>query len=48
MDARPKKKSRKRYKVEKLGRFVFGKTSFPVFFAFGMGLITPYSLGVLI
>jgi len=36
------------YKEEKLGRFVFRKSSFPNFFALVLGLITPYSLGVLI
>jgi len=38
----------KRYKEEKAGRSVFGKTSFSVLFALGLGLITPYALGVLI
>ena len=33
------------YGEEKLGRFVFGK---PVLFTLGMGLTTPYSLGVLV
>jgi len=33
----------RRYKVEKPGRFVFGK---PVLFTLGRGLTTPYSLGI--
>jgi len=47
-EARPKIKHRKRYKEEKSGYYVFGKTSFFVLFALGLGIITPYSLGVLI
>jgi len=43
---RPKRKHEKGYKEEKPGRSLFGKTSFPVLFALGLGLITPYSLGV--
>jgi len=42
---RPKRNT-KRYKEKKAWRSVFGKTSFPVFFA--VGIITPYSLGILI
>ena len=48
IDARPKRKHKKRYKEEKPGHFVFGKTSFPVSFAINPGLISPYSLGTLI
>ena len=44
----PKRKQRKRYKEEKRGRSIFGKTSFLVLFALGLGLITPYSFDVLI
>jgi len=33
------------YGEEKPGRFVFGK---PVLFTLGLGLITPYSLGILV
>jgi len=44
----PKRKHKKRYKEEKTGHSVFGKTSFPVLFALGLGIITPYSLGILI
>jgi len=40
-EARPKRKHGKRYKEEKSGRSVFRKTSFPVLFALGLGLITP-------
>jgi len=47
-EARPKRKHRKRYKEEKSRRSVLGKINFPVLFALGLGLITPYSLGVLI
>jgi len=43
-EARPKRKHRKIYKEEKQGRSVFGKTSFPVLFVIGAGLIMPYSL----
>jgi len=45
-EARPKRKPGKRYKQEKPGRSIFGKTSFPVLFALSLGFITPYSLGV--
>jgi len=41
-----KKKHGKRYKEEKPGRSVFGKTSFQVLFALGLGLITLYAFGV--
>ena len=34
-----------RYREEKLRRFVFGK---PILFTLGLGLITPYSLGILV
>jgi len=37
-----------RYREEKPGYFVFEKTSFPILFALGLGLITPYPLDVLI
>jgi len=47
-EACPKRKHMKRYKEEKPGRSIFGKTSFPVLFALGLGIIMPYSLGVLI
>jgi len=40
-----KKIRKRRYGGEKLGRFVFGK---PVLFTLGLGLTTPYSLGVLV
>jgi len=36
--------TKRRYGGEKPGRFVFGK---PVLFALGLGLTTPYSLGIL-
>ena len=38
-----KKITKRRYREEKLGRFVFRK---PVLFTFGLGLTTPYSLGI--
>jgi len=47
-EARPKRKHKKRYKEERAGCFVFEKTSFPVLFALGLGIITPYSFSVLI
>ena len=47
-EVRPKWKHRKRYKEEKPRHFVFWKISFPVLFTLGLGLITSYSLGVLI
>jgi len=47
-EARLKRKHRKRYKEEKPERSVFGKTSFPILFVLCLGLITPYSFGVLI
>ena len=47
-DACSKWKHRKRYKAEKPERSIFEKTSFPVLFAIGLRVITPYSLGVLI
>jgi len=47
-EKRPKTKHKKRYDEEKPERFVFGKTTFPIWFPLGLGLITPYSLGVLI
>jgi len=37
--------TKRRYGEEKLGRFVFGK---PVLFTLGVGLTTPYSLGILV
>jgi len=40
-----KKITKRRYGGEKPGRFVFGK---PVLFTLGMGLTTPYSLGILV
>ena len=40
-----KKITRRRYGGEKPGRFVFGK---PVLFTLGLGLTTPYSLGILV
>ena len=43
-----KKENTKKYKEEKAGCSVFGKTSFPFLFSLGQGLITPYSSGVLI
>jgi len=45
-EARPKRKLGKRYKQEKLGLSIFGKSSFPVLFSQGLAHITPYSLGV--
>jgi len=45
-EARPKRKHGKGYKKEKPGCSVFGKTSFPVMFALGLGFISHYSLGV--
>jgi len=45
-EARPKRKHEKKYKEEKQIHSVFEKTSFPVLFALGLGLITPYSLSV--
>jgi len=45
-EPRPKRKIGKRIKEEKLGHSVFGKTSFPILFALGLGLVTPYSLGI--
>jgi len=47
-EARPKREHGKIYKEEKPGRSIFGKTSFPVLFPLGPGLITRYSFGVLI
>jgi len=41
----PKHITKRRYGEEKLGRFVFGK---PVLFTLGLGLTTPYSLGILV
>jgi len=40
-----KKVTKRRYEVEKTGRFVFGK---PVLFTLDLGLTTPYSLGSLV
>jgi len=40
-----KRITKKKYREEKPGRFVFGK---PVLFNLGLGLTTPYSLGVLV
>jgi len=40
-----KKITKSRYGEEKPGRFVFGK---PVLFTLGLGLATPYSLGILV
>jgi len=37
--------TKRRYGEEKPGRFVFGKT---VLFTLGLGLTTPYSLGILV
>jgi len=37
--------TKRRYSEEKPGRFVFGK---PVLFTLGLGLTTPYSLGILV
>jgi len=37
--------TKRRYGEEKPGRFVFGK---PVLFTLGLGLTTPYSLGILV
>jgi len=45
-EALRKRKHGKRYKEEKPGRSIFGKTTFPVLFALGLGFITTYSLGV--
>jgi len=39
-----KKITKRRYGGENPGRFVFGK---PVLFTLGLGLTTPYSLGIL-
>jgi len=47
-EACQKRKHKKIYKEVKSEHSVFGKISFPVLFALGWGLITPYSLGVLI
>jgi len=47
-EARQKRKHRKRYKEENPGRSAFRKMSFAVLLALGLGIITPYSLGVLI
>jgi len=44
----PKLKQRKRYKEENRGRSVFRKTSFLGLFSVSLGLIMPYSFGVLI
>jgi len=41
-----KENTEKKYKEESPGRSVFGKTSFPVLFALGLGIITLYSFGV--
>jgi len=40
-----KQMTKRRYGEEKSGRFVFGK---PVFSTLGLGLTTPYSLGILV
>jgi len=40
-----KRITKRTYGEEKLGRFVFGK---PVLFTLGLGLTTPYSLGILV
>jgi len=40
-----KKIRKRRYGREKPARFVFGK---PVLFTLGLGLTTPYSMGVLV
>jgi len=40
-----KRIKKRRYREENSGRFVFGK---PVLFTLGLGLTTPYSLGVLV
>jgi len=40
-----KRITKRRYGEENPGRFIFGK---PVFFTLGLGLTTPYSLGVLV
>ena len=44
----PNKKTQKKIKGRKAGRSIFIKTSSPVLFALGMGIIMPYSLGVLV
>ena len=44
-EARPQKITKRRYAEEKPGRSVFGKQ---VLFSLGLGLTTPYSLGVLV
>ena len=41
----PKQITRRRYGGQKSGHFVFGK---PVLFTLGLGLTTPYSLGILV
>jgi len=47
-DAHQKTKHKKCYDEEKLGRFDFGKTNFPIVFLLDLGLIMPYPLDVLI
>jgi len=37
--------TKRRYEEEKPGHLVFGK---PILFALGLGLTTPYSLGILV
>jgi len=44
-EARPKRKHKKRYKEEKPGRSVFGKTSFPVLFCSRSGTYYALFLG---
>jgi len=44
-EVRHKQITKRRYWEEKLGRFVFGK---PVLFILGVGLTTPYCLGILV
>jgi len=40
-----KRITKRRYGEEKARRFIFGK---PVLFTLGLGLITPYSLGIFV
>jgi len=47
-EARRKRKHKKRYKEEKPGRSVLGKSCLQILFPLGPGLIMPYFLGVLI
>jgi len=47
-EAHPKTKHKKKYGEEKLGDFIFAKTSFSKKFPLNLRLITPYSLVVLI